>query len=85
MIVQCCQSVSILASEPVKSILDISSMGGYFEFYDMGSKGRPIYKNSDQKYLFLSGLGNWMVFSTMSYTRYKTNMPLLLHFIKAPI
>ena len=72
MIVQCCQSVSILASEPVKSILEVSRMGGHFEFHDMGSNARPIYKNSDQKYVFLSSLGNWMVFSTMSYIRYIT-------------
>ena len=72
MIVECCQSVSFLASEPVKSTLDISRMGGYFEFYDMGSNARPIYRNSDQKYLFVNSLGLWVVFSTMSYITYIT-------------
>ena len=49
-ILECCQSVLIRASEPVKSMQ--RAMIGKFKFYKTGTNGLPIYEKSHQQYLY---------------------------------
>jgi len=74
-IVTCCQSVSITASSAVKSAQ--WTRLGRFNFYKMGSSGRPIYSNSEKQYLYLDADGRWRVsnyfFTWMDKFFYKGN------------
>ena len=51
LIVNCCKSVWVYASEEVS----IRQRGktGRFNFYKMGTNARAIYKNADDQYLYL--------------------------------
>ena len=46
----CCQSVIVTASDHVKSIH--SDLIGKYNIHKLGSNGRPIYKNSRNKYMY---------------------------------
>ena len=66
LIATCCQTISISASNTAKS--RIPEYLGQFNFVKTGSNGRPIYKNSRNKYLYLDADNDWAVSRKYQYT-----------------
>ena len=55
----CCRSLSISASEPVSAILGNDL--GEFKLTDIESNDRPVFENSNGKFLHFNDNNDWAV------------------------